>query len=188
MAQRILTHPLPSGQTLALEQGDLTAAPVDAIVNAANAHLEHGGGLAAAIVRRGGRVIQDESHAWVSAHGRAAHDKPALTGAGSLPAKAVIHAVGPVWRGGNQGEPDALRTAYTSALNLAEAQAFTSIAFASLSTGIFGYPIAPAAAIALQAVLDFCAAHPASSLRDLRFVIIDAPTVAVFRDELEKHF
>jgi putative ATPase len=184
----LLSHRLPSGQTLSLEQGDLTQARVDAIVNAANEQLAHGGGLAGAIVRRGGAVIQHESDAWVRAHGPAGHDRPALTGAGALPAKAIIHAVGPVWRGGAHGEPEALRAAYASALALAEAQGFTSVAFASISTGIFGYPVEPAAAIALQAVLDFCAAHPGAAPRDIRFILLDAPTVAVFQREFQRRF
>lgn len=188
MGTPLVTHTLPPGQTLVLEQGDLTEARVDAVVNAANAHLAHCGGLAGAIVRRGGRAIQDESDEWVRANGPAGHDRPALTGAGALPARAVIHAVGPVWHGGGQGEPEALRSAYASALALAEAQGFASVAFPSISTGIFGYPVAPAAAIAVQAVLDFCVLHPSSTLRDIRFVIIDAPTVGVFREEFERRF
>ncbi|MDW8325212.1 MAG: macro domain-containing protein [Anaerolineales bacterium] len=184
MSILIFRHSLPSGQSLSLYQGDLTEERVDAIVNAANAHLAHGGGLAGAIVRKGGRVIQDESDAWVKQHGPAGHDKPALTGPGALPCKAIIHAVGPVW---GSGDEDAkLRTAYTAALQLAHAQGFTSIAFPSLSTGIFGFPVERAAPIAIQAVIDFCAAHPDSSLRDLRFTLIDAPTVEVFRREFEK--
>jgi putative ATPase len=182
------SHRLPSGQTLSLEQGDLTEARVDAIVNAANEHLAHGGGLAGAIVRRGGRIIQEESDAWIRANGPAGHDRPALTGAGALPAKAIIHAVGPVWHDGGHGEPEALRAAYTSALALAEAKGFTSLAFASISTGIFGYPVEPAAAIALQAAGDFCAAHPESTLGDIRFVLLDAPTVAVFQREFQRRF
>jgi len=188
MAQPILAHTLPTGQTITLEQGDLTEARVDAIVNAANAHLAHGGGLAGAIVRRGGRAIQDESDAWVARHGPAGHSRPALTGAGTLPARAIIHAVGPVWRGGQQGEPEALRAAYATALELADAEGFESVAFASISTGIFGYPVQPAAAIAVEAVLDFCAVLSASTVRDIRFVILDAPTVAVFRAEFEAVF
>ncbi len=185
MAQPRLARTLPTGQTLTLEQGDLTAAQVDAIVNAANAHLAHGGGLAGAIVRRGGRVIQDESDAWVARNGPAGHSRPALTGAGTLPARAIIHAVGPVWRGGQQGEPEALRAAYTTALELADAEGFRSIAFASISTGIFGFPVRLAAPLAVRAVLDFCVARPASAVRDIRFVILDAPTVAVFQAEFE---
>ena len=175
---------LPSGRTLALYQGDLTEERVDAIVNAANEHLAHGGGVAAAIVRRGGGAIQAESDAWVRQHGPAGHAKPALTGAGRLPCKAVIHAVGPVWGAGY--EDAKLRAAYTSALELAHAQGFTSIAFPSISTGIFGFPLERGAGIALQAALDFCAAHPDSPLREIRFSLIDAPTVEVFRREFEK--
>jgi O-acetyl-ADP-ribose deacetylase (regulator of RNase III) len=177
---------LPSGQTLALYQGDLTEEQVGAIVNAANEHLEHGGGLAGAIVRRGGHEIQLESNAWVRQQGLAGHAKPALTGAGRLPCKAVIHAVGPMWRGGGQGEEAKLRLAYTSALKLAHEQGFDSVAFPSISTGIFGFPVERGAAIALQAVTDFCAAHPTSPLRAIRFTLIDAPTVEVFRRAFEK--
>ncbi|MCC6189787.1 MAG: macro domain-containing protein [Anaerolineales bacterium] len=188
MTKRLFSHELPSGQVLALEHGDLTQAAGDAIVNAANARLAHGGGLAGAIVRRGGQVIQDESDAWVAAHGPARPDRPALTRAGSLPVKAVIHAVGPVWHGGQHGEPEALRAAYASTLALAEAQGFRSLALASLSTGIFGYPVEQAAPIAVQSVVDFCVAHPTSALREIRFVLIDAPTLGVFQRELARRF
>ena len=114
MATPVTQFTLPSGQTLALYHGDLTEEKVDAIVNAANEHLAHGGGVAGAIVRRGGREIQEESYAWVRQHGPAGHDKPALTGAGKLPCKAVIHAVGPMWGAGDEDRK--LRAAYTSAL------------------------------------------------------------------------
>jgi O-acetyl-ADP-ribose deacetylase (regulator of RNase III) len=184
---RILAHTLPTGQILALEHGDLTEAPVDAIVNAANSSLSHGGGVAAAIVRRGGHAIQAESDAWVRQHGPAGHHRPALTSGGALPARAVIHAVGPVWRGGDQGEPAALRAAYTSALALAQQQGFASIAFPSISTGIFGFPVAQGAAIALQAALDFCATNPHAAPREIRFVLIDQATLDVFRAEFDRH-
>jgi O-acetyl-ADP-ribose deacetylase (regulator of RNase III) len=186
MATLIISHALTSGQTLALYHGDLTEEKVDAIVNAANEQLAHGGGVAGAIARRGGRVIQEESLAWVREHGPAGHGKPALTGAGKLPCKAVIHAVGPVWRGGAGDEEDKLRAAYTSALELAHAHGFASIAFPSISTGLFGFPVERGAAIALQCAGDFCAAHPDSPLREIRFTLIDAPTVEVFKREFEK--
>jgi len=185
-ATRVREHRLPSGQTLILEHGDLTEARVDAIVNAANSQLAHGGGVAGAIVRRGGPVIQQESDEWVRQHGSADHDRPALTGAGSLPARAVIHAVGPIWRGGDSGEAANLRAAYTSALELAGAQGFVSVAFPSISTGIFGFPVAQGAAIAVQAALDYCAAQPASAVREIRFVLIDAATLRHFQDVFEK--
>jgi putative ATPase len=159
---------------------------VDAIVNAANSQLAHGGGVAGAIVRRGGRVIQDESDAWVRQHGPAGHDRPALTGGGALPARAVIHAVGPVWSGGDRGEPAALRAAYSSALEMADAHGFVSVALPSISTGSFGFPVDQGAAIAVRAALDFCAGHPNSALREIGFVLIDDASVAVFRRELAK--
>jgi O-acetyl-ADP-ribose deacetylase (regulator of RNase III) len=184
MAGLIAQITLPSGQTLVLYHGDLTEERVDAIVNAANARLAHGGGVAGAIVRRGGSEIQAESHAWVRKNGPAGHDKPALTGAGRLPCKFVVHAVGPVW---GSGDEDAkLRAAYASSLDLAHRQGFASIAFPSLGTGLFGFPVARAAPIALGAALDFCSAHPASPLREIRFTLIDAPTVDVFKREFEK--
>jgi O-acetyl-ADP-ribose deacetylase (regulator of RNase III) len=188
MAALISKHTFPSGQTLALYQGDLTEERVDAIVNAANAQLAHGGGLAGAIVRRGGREIQDESDAWVRQHGPAGHTKPALTGPGRLACRAVIHAVGPVWQGGSQNEDAKLRAAYTSALELAHQQGYASIAFPSISTGLFGFPVARGADIALQAGIDFCSAQPVSTLREIRFTLIDAPTVEVFRQEFMRRW
>jgi O-acetyl-ADP-ribose deacetylase len=186
VASLICEHTLPSGQTLALYHGDLTEERVDAIVNAANAHLAHGGGVAGAIVRRGGYAIQRESDEWVKKNGPAGHDRPALTGAGKLPCRFVIHAVGPIWQGGAQNEDASLRAAYTSSLELAHKQGFASIAFPSISTGIFGFPVGRAAPIALQAALDFCAARPDAPVREIRFTLIDAPTVEVFRREFEK--
>jgi putative ATPase len=186
MSTLIASLSLPSGQSLVLYHGDLTEERVDAIVNAANARLAHGGGVAGAIVRRGGHVIQHESDEWVKNNGPAAHDRPALTGAGKLPCQFVIHAVGPMWQGGARNEDANLRAAYTSSLELAHAQGLRSLAFPSLSTGIFGFPVERAAPIALQAALDFCAAvGPDSPVREIRFTIIDAPTVEVFRREFE---
>ncbi len=184
MGRLIAHYRLPSGPALALYHGDLTEEPVDAIVNAANEHLAHGGGLAGAIVRRGGCVIQEESETWVRQHGPASHTRPALTGAGALPCRAVIHAVGPVWGSGDEDRK--LQAAYTAALALAQAQGFTSVAFPSISTGIFGFPVERAARLAVEAVLAFCRAQPAAPLREIRFTLIDAPTVEVFRQELER--
>ncbi len=186
MATRILERTLATGQVLAVEHGDLTEAAVDAIVNAANSQLAHGGGVAGAIVRRGGPAIQQESDAWVRQHGPAGHARPALTGAGKLPARAAIHAVGPVWQGGQHGEAENLRAAYLSALELAEHAGFASVAFPSISTGIFGFPVEQGARIAVRAALDFCAANPGSAVREIRFTLIDAPTVAVFERELRQ--
>ncbi len=183
MADLILTRALPGGQTLALYRGDLTEAHVDAVVNAANAQLRHGGGLAGALVRRGGARLQAESDAWVLTHGPASHARPALTGAGRLPCRAIIHAVGPVW--GSGAEDAKLQTAYTAALELAARENFASLAFPSLSTGIFGFPVERAAPLAVGAVLAYCAARPGSPPREIRFILIDQPSVAAFQRAIE---
>lgn len=172
-----------TGRVLRVCHGDLTEEAVDAIVNAANEHLAHGGGVAGAIVRRGGAEIQRESDAWVRAHGPAAHARPALTGAGRLPCGAVIHAVGPVWGSGDEDRK--LVTAYTAALDLAHAQQFRSLAFPSLSTGIFGFPVDRAAPLAIGAVAQFWTARATTAVTEVRFTIIDAPTVAAFRRAIE---
>jgi O-acetyl-ADP-ribose deacetylase (regulator of RNase III) len=186
MSRLIVQQQLSSGQTLALYHGDLTEENVDAIVNAANAQLAHGGGVAGAIVRRGGHEIQEESNAWVRQNGPAGHDRPALTSGSRLPARWVIHAVGPVWGSGD--EERKLQAAYTSALQLAHEKRFASIAFPSISTGIFGFPIERGAAIGVQAAVDFCAALPGPSLREIRFTLIDVPTAEAFRAEFERRF
>lgn len=167
---------------LQLRHGDLTEEAVDAIVNAVNEHLAHGGGVAGAIVRRGGADIQRESDAWVRAHGPASHARPGLRGAGLLPCRAVIHAVGPVWGSGN--EDATLETAYTAALGVAHAEGYRAIAFPSISTGIFGFPVERAAPIALGAVARFWQEHAETPLREVRFTIIDAATLDAFRRAL----
>lgn len=173
----------PGGRRVRVCHGDLTEEVVDAIVNAANEQLQHGGGVAGAIVRRGGPEIQKESDAWVRTHGPASHARPAVTGAGRMPSRAVIHAVGPVW---GSGDEDAkLATAYTAALETASLAGYHSIAFPSLSTGIFGFPVERAAPIAIDAVARFWQAHPNTSVTDVHFTLIDAPTVEVFRRTLD---
>ncbi len=128
--------------TVQIDTGDITKENVDAIVNAANAHLLHGGGVAGAIVRNGGFDIQRESYEWVSMHGPASFDRPAITGAGSLPCRYIIHAVGPVWGEGNEEEK--LRTAVFSSLVVANDLKCTTVALPAISTGIFGFPLEPA--------------------------------------------
>jgi putative ATPase len=181
MSQIHSSHIFESGLTLALVQGDITLEMVDAIVNAANSQLRHGGGVAGAIVRRGGAAIQDESDAWVAAHGPVAADQPAVTGAGRLACKAVIHAVGPVW--GEGGEDAKLRAAVLGALRTAAGHGFVSIALPAVSTGIFGFPKDRAAAIVFAAIEEF-AGHP-GPVREVRVTIIDEPTLSAFRTAFE---
>ena len=102
MNTSIIEKKLPSDQIIQLVQGDITEEDVDAIVNAANEHLQHGGGVAGTISKKGGRIIQKESDDWVQKHGPVSHSHPAWTSGGLLPAKYVIHAVGPVWGDGDE--------------------------------------------------------------------------------------
>ena len=175
----VAAREFPGGRVMQLRHGDLTEEAVDAIVNAANEQLAHGGGVAGAIVRRGGVEIQRESDAWVRAHGPASHGRPALTGAGRLRCRAVIHAVGPIWGAGD--EDAKLRAAYSAVLDVAHTEGYRSIALPSLSTGIFGFPVDRAAPIALAAVARFWETRPDTSVVEIRFTIIDAPTVEAFR-------
>jgi O-acetyl-ADP-ribose deacetylase (regulator of RNase III) len=167
-----------AGVTLRLSHGDLTLEAVEAVVNAANPHLAHGGGVAAAIARRGGASIQAESRAWVAEHGPAAHDRPALTSGGNLAASYVIHAVGPRW--GEGQEEHKLSSAVTSSLALADDTGLTSIALPAISTGIFGFPKALGAQVILQSIAAYFSDHPESGINDVRVVLIDQESVAVF--------
>ena len=115
----LVEHTFPTGQTIQIVQGDITIEEVDAIVNAANEHLQHGGGVAWAILKKGGSTIQQESDEWIRQHGRVPHAQPAWTSGGQLPAKYVIHAVGPVW--GDGDEDMKLESAVTGSLRLADA-------------------------------------------------------------------
>jgi len=172
--------PFPN-RTLKLIHGDLTEAKVDVIVNAANALLQHGGGVAAAIVRKGGESIQRESNAWVREHGMVTPDKPALTTAGELPCQFIIHAVGPVW---GEGDEDAkLYSAIYKALSLADEHHFKSLALPAISTGIFGFPKERGANRILEAVQDYFKEHSESSLVEVQIVLIDQTSVDIFSKE-----
>jgi O-acetyl-ADP-ribose deacetylase (regulator of RNase III) len=178
MGTLVAEHQLATGQKLRLIHGDITEEKMDAIVNAANEQLIHAGGLAAAIVHRGGKSIQDESSTWVREHGPISHAQPALTGAGVLPCQYVIHAVGPRW---GEGDEDAkLHTAVTAALYLADERGFNNLALPAISTGIFGFPKERGAEVILDTIIDFCSRHPATTLKEIRLTLIDEPSVRVF--------
>ena len=175
---------LETGQKLTLIQGDLTLQEVDAIVNPANPRLRHGGGVAAMILRRGGRVINEESHAWLQEHGPVSHNEPAYTSGGDLACSYIIHAVGPIWGRGDEDEK--LADAITSSLELAEKLSLTSIAFAAISTGIFGFPRKRAARVFYQTFTQYFAANPESPLADVRIVVYDEPTSEAFHEVWDK--
>lgn len=158
-------------------EGDLTTAPVDAIVNAADSQLQHGGGVAGAIVRRGGDVIQQES----DRIGFVATGKAAVTSGGSLPARYVIHAVGP--RMGEGDEDEKLRSATLSALEKAAELNVSSVAFPAISTGIFGYPLERCAPLMLEVASDFLSAHERPER--VLFYLVDPRAAEIFRSQWE---
>jgi O-acetyl-ADP-ribose deacetylase (regulator of RNase III) len=144
---------------------DITKENVDAIVNAANSNLKHGGGVAWAIVRAGGYEIQRESDGYVRTHGPVPTGEVAVTNGGNLKARYVIHAVGPVWRGGNHREEELLFKAVYNSLLKAYELGLESIAMPAISTGIYGFPKARAAKIFGKAIKKFLEDFPNTNLR-----------------------
>jgi len=175
---RILLH----GRTLELVQGDITAQTVDAIVNAANSHLAGGGGVDGAIHRAGGPTIIEETR-------RRYPDgcptgSAVITTAGDLPARYVIHAVGPVWRGGQQGEADLLAGAYRRSLELAAEHGCKTVALPAISCGVYGYPVDLASRIALVTAAEFLQQDPQLEL--VRFVLFSEGMLGAFAAALEE--
>jgi len=166
--------------TIELVHGDITTQDTEAIVNAANTTLGGGGGVDGAIHRAGGPAILAECRA---IEGGCPTGEARITGGGRLPARFVIHAVGPVYRDGRGREPDLLAGAYRASLALAADGGLASIAFPSISTGAYGYPIADAAAIALRTVREVLEAGSVS-VRLVRFVLFSAGDLAVYEDAL----
>ena len=169
---------LSAGKVLQLVHGDLAAETTDAIVNAANELLQHGGGVAGVISRRGGPAIQRESDAWVRQHGPVSHAEPAYTSGGELPCRYVIHAVGPVW--GEGGEDAKLAEAVAGSLRLADRLGLSSLSLPAISTGIFGFPKDRAAGVILGAIRNYFSRNPSSGLHQARLVLFDQPSVDVF--------
>jgi O-acetyl-ADP-ribose deacetylase len=173
-------------ERIELVQGDITRQEVDAIVNAANTGLVGGGGVDGAIHRAGGPEIMAECDALRERAG----GTPCPTGsavrttAGRLWAKAVLHTAGPRWRGGGHGEAELLAACYRNCLALAAGRRYRTIAFPSISTGIYGYPIEQAAAAALAAVGRFLAEHP-GSFDLVRFVLFSEADLGVYRRALD---
>lgn len=161
-------------------EGDLTRQKVDAIVNAANSRLQHGGGVAGAIVRRGGAGIQKES----DRIGFTAVGKAVMTSAGLLEARFVIHAVGPRWGGG--GEDEKLASAVCSSLDLADARRLETLAMPAISSGIFGFPLERCARVITRALISWLAAHPESSLRQVDICLLGGPIVHHFVEALRE--
>lgn len=167
--------------TLDLVVGDITQQHTDAIVNAANSRLAGGGGVDGAMHRSGGPSIMEETRQKYP-HG-CPTGEAVMTGAGKLPARHVIHAVGPIWSGGQQGEESLLASAYRRSLEVSVANGCRSVALPSLSTGAYGYPVARAARTALRTVVAFLQEHQQPDL--VRFVLFDADTHGAYAAALE---
>jgi O-acetyl-ADP-ribose deacetylase (regulator of RNase III) len=163
------------GVSVEVVQGDITTIAVDAIVNAANEGLRGGGGVDGAIHRAGGPAIMEEC---IRLGGCRTGDAKATT-AGDLPARYVIHAVGPVWHGGDRGEDDLLASVYRRSVEIAVELGCGSISFPAISTGIFGFPIERAAPIALTTAR--AAAEAAGGDRRLVFVLFSAGDLEAYR-------
>jgi O-acetyl-ADP-ribose deacetylase len=168
----------PTGQSLQIVQGDITTEDVDVIVNAANEHLQHGGGVAWAISKCGGPAIQQESDEWIRTKGMVSHAHPAWTSGGLLPAKYVIHAVGPVW--GEGAEDAKLSAAVTGSLRTADELGLKSIAFPAISTGIFGFPKELAAKTITNAIENYFHENTSSGLKVIKLVLYDQSTADAF--------
>ena len=166
--------------------GDITRMDTDVIVNAANKHLEHGGGVAAAIVKRGGQIIQEESRKWVEEHGPISYNQPAFTTAGEMKCKFIIHAVGPVW--GEGDEDRKLAETIRSSLLLANNLQAESISFPAISTGIFGFPTDRAADIFMEEISSFCIEKHCQSIQRIILILFDAGTLDTFITSFDDHF
>jgi O-acetyl-ADP-ribose deacetylase (regulator of RNase III) len=171
------------GGRLVLVHGDITRQQADAIVNAANSRLAGGGGVDGAIHRAGGPSIMRECDAVRDRDGGCPTGSAVATGAGDLAARHVIHAVGPVWRGGDGGERDLLAGAYRRSLEVARELGDTTVAFPSISTGVYAYPIEKAARVALATVRDVMEATGAFD--EVRFVLFTAQDLAVYEGALD---
>jgi O-acetyl-ADP-ribose deacetylase (regulator of RNase III) len=178
MDPRVLIEHMYGRCVLQAVLGDMTTERVDAIVNAANSNLSHGGGLAGAIVARGGTAIQDESDKLAPV----ATGNAAVTSAGDLPCRWVIHAVGPIWGEGN--EEASLRSAVRASLDHAAKLRATSIALPAISTGIFGYPKQEGVATIVEEARSWFDGHPDALLTRVRFTAFDELTAELFADEI----
>lgn len=176
---------LSAGRTrIEILQGDITEQSTEAIVNAANSSLIGGGGVDGAIHRKGGACILEEcekirSTLWKDG---LPTGKAAITSAGGLKARYVIHTVGPIWRGGHSGEPKELADCYHNSLALAASKDLRSIAFPSISTGAYGYPMKLASKVALNATRDFLI-RTTSSLEEVLLVLFATQDLRIYEDE-----
>ena len=164
--------------------GDITGIPADVIVNAANSGLMGGGGVDGAIHRAGGPVIHAACMKIVAEKGGCPAGEAVITGAGNLPAKYVVHTVGPVWRGGHAGEDELLKRAYRNSLLLALENGARTVSFPNISTGVYGFPKERAARIAVKEVKSFLEEH--SGIDEVLFVCFDRENFGLYQKLIEE--
>jgi O-acetyl-ADP-ribose deacetylase (regulator of RNase III) len=167
------------GTRLTAVQGDITRQHVDAIVNAANSGLMGGGGVDGAIHRAGGPAILEECKKIIAKIGRLPAGKAVITTGGNLPARYVIHTVGPVWRGGKSGEAETLASCYVESLKIAAERGLKSISFPAISTGVYGYPSDKAAGVAVGAVTAYLKSNSVT-ITSINFVVYDDRSYAIY--------
>ncbi|TAE88066.1 MAG: O-acetyl-ADP-ribose deacetylase [Bacteroidetes bacterium] len=163
-------------------QGDITKIKVDAIVNAANTSLLGGGGVDGAIHREGGKTILEECIKIRDKQGGCKVGEAVITTAGNLPAKFVIHTVGPIWNGGNENEEQLLSNAYRNSLQIAIDNNIETISFPNISTGVYNFPKEKAANIALSTVIDYL--KPDHTIKDVIFVCFDKENFDIYQSLL----
>lgn len=170
---------------LELVEGDITTMETDAIVNAANEFLAHGGGVAAVIARKGGPQIQRESDEWIRRHGSVPTGSAAITAGGNLKARYVIHAVGPVYdAAAPERSAQLLASAVRAALRMADEHHLRSVALPAISTGIFGYPMEEAAEVMLRAAIEYLQGE--TGLERVVFCLYGRPAYEVFAAALDR--
>jgi O-acetyl-ADP-ribose deacetylase (regulator of RNase III) len=175
---------LDGGKTVEFHgPADITRETTDAIVNAANSSLMGGGGVDGAIHRAGGPAILEDCRSIVAHRGRLPAGQAVITTGGRLAAKHVIHTVGPIYQDGTRGEAETLASCYHESIRLAERHTLRSLAFPSISTGVYGYPVGEAAEIAVAAVVEALAS--AGHLANVRFVLFDAVTLGAYAEAAE---
>jgi O-acetyl-ADP-ribose deacetylase (regulator of RNase III) len=172
------------GAEIGLVQGDITRFAADAIVNAANSRLAGGGGVDGAIHAAAGPSVMEELRARYGDVG-CPTGSAVITSAGRLPARWIVHAVGPVWRGGTEREAELLASAYRSSLDLAASVEARSIAFAAISCGVYGYPLRDAASIALGSVVTWLDGHPDAGIERVCWVLRGDAVLAAFESALD---
>jgi O-acetyl-ADP-ribose deacetylase (regulator of RNase III) len=174
--------------TLKLLNSDICDEQVDAIVNAANEELSHGGGVAGAISRRGGSVVNKESRIWIQQHGRVKTGTAAFTRGGNLAAKYVIHAVGPIYHNGKEGAKAQLISCVRNSLILGEKLGVKSISFPAISSGIFGYPKEESADVIMKCVARYLFEDREEKIEEVRITIIDKLTYDIFKAKFKQLF